>query len=141
MRISDWSSDVCSSDLGVAQFALRRAGMRQPETRTKTRRHKGKRGCEAPSQDSLFHGTVLRVGESGLCKMARTRQARARPKSSCEMGAGIAANPHYPALSPCLRSASSRPASLARSEERRVGKECVRTCRPRWPTYQDKKNT
>src|SRR3546814_7333493 len=73
--------------------------MRQPETRTKTRRHKGKRGCEAPSQDSLFHGTVLRVGESGLCKMARTRQARARPKRSCEMGAGIAANPHYPALS------------------------------------------
>src|SRR3546814_6903983 len=119
MRISDWSSYVCSSDLGqtpsrssrfssaflqadsgVAQFALRRAVMRQPETRTKTRRHKGKRGCEAPTQDSLFHGTVLRVGESGLCKMARTRQAPARPKRSCEMGAGLVAHHPHPALSP-----------------------------------------
>src|SRR3546814_15805508 len=27
-----------------------------------------------------------------------------------------------------------------RSEERRVGKECVSTCRPRWSTYHYKKN-
>src|SRR3546814_17077845 len=25
--------------------------------------------------------------------------------------------------------------AIARSEERRVGKECVRTCRSRWPPY------
>src|SRR3546814_15552149 len=29
----------------------------------------------------------------------------------------------------------------ARSEERRVGKECVSTCRSRWPTSPKKKNT
>src|SRR3546814_16865413 len=28
----------------------------------------------------------------------------------------------------------------ARSEERRVGKECVRTCRSRWSPYPEKKN-
>src|SRR3546814_19739577 len=27
-----------------------------------------------------------------------------------------------------------------RSEERRVGKECVSTCRSRWPPYHSKKN-
>src|SRR3546814_19618750 len=29
----------------------------------------------------------------------------------------------------------------ARSEERRVGKECVRTCRSRWSPYHQKKKT
>src|SRR3546814_11907488 len=29
----------------------------------------------------------------------------------------------------------------ARSEERRVGKECVSTCRSRWSPYHSKKNT
>src|SRR3546814_12896672 len=29
---------------------------------------------------------------------------------------------------------------LSRSEERRVGKECVSTCRSRWSTYDYKKN-
>src|SRR3546814_18841360 len=29
---------------------------------------------------------------------------------------------------------------LARSEERRVGKECVSTCRYRWSQYHNKKN-
>src|SRR3546814_13515634 len=32
-------------------------------------------------------------------------------------------------------------ALLARSEERRVGKECVRTCRSRWSSYHYKKQS
>src|SRR3546814_11041505 len=38
--------------------------------------------------------------------------------------------------------ATRAPCSLAetRSEERRVGKECVSTCRPRWSPYHYKKN-
>src|SRR3546814_9061669 len=31
--------------------------------------------------------------------------------------------------------------NIGRSEERRVGKECVRTCRSRWSPYNEKKNT
>src|SRR3546814_14293079 len=39
--------------------------------------------------------------------------------------------------------APGRPAHARRprSEERRVGKECVRTCRSRWSAYHLKKNT
>src|SRR3546814_17243197 len=32
-----------------------------------------------------------------------------------------------------------RPPAVVRSEERRVGKECVSTCRYRWSTYHKKK--
>src|SRR3546814_4333634 len=66
MRISDWSSDVCSSDLRAARSGARRG-----------RRHR--------------------------------------------VPAGSARQPR----SPCG----------ARSEERRVGKECVSTCRSRWSPY------
>src|SRR3546814_15327315 len=41
----------------------------------------------------------------------------------------------WPALAPCLVICP------ARSEERRVGKECVRTCRSRWSPYHKKKKT
>src|SRR3546814_19856902 len=34
----------------------------------------------------------------------------------------------------------SCPSMLRRSEERRVGKECVSTCRSRWSPYHSKKN-
>src|SRR3546814_14250263 len=36
---------------------------------------------------------------------------------------------------------SEWPGALRRSEERRVGKECVSTCRSRWSPYHDKKKT
>src|SRR3546814_13980592 len=37
--------------------------------------------------------------------------------------------------------AADEPSSRNRSEERRVGKECVSTCRARWPPYHEKKHT
>src|SRR3546814_9532580 len=64
MRISDWSSDVCSSDLGGA----------------------------------------------------RSRR-------------GMCGGRH------CVGAGGSRSASRQRSEERRVGKECVSMCRSRWSPY------
>src|SRR3546814_2872041 len=76
MRISDWSSDVCSSDLPAGAGA--RGG---------GRRHR------------LQHRGAL----------------RRRPQRA---GA-----------------AECHPAALHRSEERRVGKECVSTCRSRWSPY------
>src|SRR3546814_3662080 len=81
MRISDWSSDVCSSDLGA--------------------------------------------------DAART--ARRAEKS------GIVAS--YSDLDDAITRSSARVVSIVtpphthRSEERRVGKECVSTCRSRWSTY------
>src|SRR3546814_12402187 len=38
-------------------------------------------------------------------------------------------------------SGAGNPEDMTRSEERRVGKECVRTCRSRWSPYHYKKKT
>src|SRR3546814_1149242 len=85
MRISDWSSDVCSSDL----------------------LHRQKHVDEGLPGDADEKGADqiddLRV-------LQRGRQRR------------------YPG--PVLRGVP-----VARSEERRVGKECVSTCRSRWSPY------
>src|SRR3546814_8136786 len=81
MRISDWSSDVCSSDLPKRRFAR-------------------SRHCDAGSGHSL----CVFVRDILLRAFAPLREI---PKSERE----------------------------ARSEERRVGKECVSTCRYRWSPY------
>src|SRR3546814_14793661 len=74
LRISDWSSDVCSSDL--CMVALAHYGLR-------------------PEQ--VLAELARREGVSGLTEKASRR-----------------------------------------SEERRVGKECVSTCRSRWSPYHQK---
>src|SRR3546814_12643083 len=104
MRISDWSSDVCSSDLrldrqshGVSALSadLHRHHPRVPGGRLLPR-------LSAPETD-------LRRGRS-------LRPARAKPRHQDET------------------------LGCDRSEERRVGKEGVRTCRSRWSPYHYKKN-
>src|SRR3546814_10482442 len=95
MRISDWSSDVCSSDLGEpAECAL--AGI----------------GAQALAVQHQFRPVVLR---------------QLRPPS-------VDTVDHHPGrLDGLLPVAEER--NPARSEERRVGKECVSTCRSRWSPY------
>src|SRR3546814_7168357 len=92
MRISDWSSDVCSSDLtarGAFELGV-----------------------------SLTLLAVLTAFELGLSIWRNLRLA--------SLGALMLSltylYPHFP-----------------RSEERRVGKECVSTCRYRGPPYHSKK--
>src|SRR3546814_19482470 len=41
----------------------------------------------------------------------------------------------------CMPGAGNVPQQPTRSEERRVGQECVSTCRYRWSPYHEKKNT
>src|SRR3546814_3561439 len=77
MRISDWSSDVCSSDLGP--------------------------GGETDQADDEDEG-----------------------KNEFEIGTGGHGGSEGDAFYRDV---------LARSEERRVGKECVSTCRSRWSPY------
>src|SRR3546814_3885308 len=79
MRISDWSSDVCSSDL------------------------------------------AFRDRESGSCD-ASLRVHAVRKMAIPDW--------RWPDCSATARASSHR-----RSEERRVGKECVSTCRSRWSPY------
>src|SRR3546814_21199610 len=95
MRISDWSSDVCSSDLSSRCFSTQRehASMFTP-------------GIALP-----LRGESLAVTPLGPISRAVLR----------------------------CREADIDPVSERRSEERRVGKECVSTCRDRWSPYQQKK--
>src|SRR3546814_18022812 len=97
MRISDWSSDVCSSDLlvfliialgeagGIFEHAARAVGEPEvdPELKEQRRENHDKQGRRGRDQRKERHETDVE----------------------------------------------------ARSEERRVGKECVSTCRSRWSPY------
>src|SRR3546814_13592447 len=99
MRISDWSSDVCSSDLYIL--------------------------------DSLNPERILVAIEAvGLGQDALGRAAQ-YAKERKVFGRPIGQNPgiQHP-LAENFAQLDARP------EERRVGKECVRTCRSRWWPYQ-----
>src|SRR3546814_19445506 len=91
MRISDWSSDVCSSDLVHVAREVEDEGVVDGLA--------GQRGATAPRQDRHL-----------------------------VPGGGLDRRPHVVAV-----------AGNDRSEERRVGKECVSTCRSRWSPYHEKK--
>src|SRR3546814_20321970 len=119
MRISDWSSDVCSSDLRCVDPVLRAArARRQPPLLPRVR------GGVPVSQRPRAPRAALAGGAAGPVRTHRCandaaaqRAGEARPRD---------------------RGAGGR--RLARSEERRVGKEGVSTCRYRWSTYHSKKH-
>src|SRR3546814_13581227 len=92
MRISDWSSDVCSSDLA---------------------------GVEIADVLKVLHNNADRAQRLVLEFAARLPKRRTpSPIDTCLDEALITA-----------------PAKRDRSEERRVGKECVSTCRSRWSPF------
>src|SRR3546814_8995022 len=81
MRISDWSSDVCSSDLARRRLLMLAAG--------------------------------IAAGSGELAVDPRSHLVGDASDHAAEIGV-------------------PRAQILARSEERRVGTECVSTCRSRW---------
>src|SRR3546814_12754877 len=100
MRISDWSSDVCSSDLVLAF---------QPHRYTRTR--------------DCFEAFVRVLGQADAVLLTDVYPAGEQPL--------VAADGR--ALARALRAAGKvEPVFVDSLEERRVGKECVRTCRYRW---------
>src|SRR3546814_16986126 len=112
MRISDWSSDVCSSDL--QRFTALAAAW--------------------VMQDAVFHlmkphGELLIVAIPDLQENSGSASIRTRLSTMC-------------ALKPMPKQDARffGDALAGRSEERRVGKECVSTCRYRWSRYHKKKN-
>src|SRR3546814_12755303 len=109
MRISDWSSDVCSSDLNESSerafgtpldvyengyefigHSNRAAPAGDPAT---FRVHIGGDDCTQPYSASIFNISAMRFGSLSAHAIRAPNQ---------------------------------------KSEERRVGKECVSTCRSRW---------
>src|SRR3546814_16859047 len=99
MRISDWSSDVCSSDLeGLARIGQDRLGHPHVAMVEIQQRPVGIDAADADAADIAL-------------------------EARDELDRGLA---HHPLLA-----AADQP----RSEERRVGKEGVSTCRYRWSQY------
>src|SRR3546814_13729853 len=106
MRISNWSSDVCSSDLifdvskaNGNEAYLHWQVMLASHHCSKSVMYQEEDGKTVLKQDILDDFERLQVGDGYI-----------------------------------VSSSDSVPASN-RSEERRVGKECVSTCRSRWSPY------
>src|SRR3546814_15779385 len=100
MRISDWSSDVCSSDLTGRDVTTEIAD-----------------GLPVTLSIVVLAFLIALVGGIGIGTVAALRP-----------------NGLFDRLSrACTVLGLSIPAF--RSEERRVGKECVSTCRSRWSPY------
>src|SRR3546814_12091585 len=100
MRISDWSSDVCSSDLRIARGDV---------------------------------GTEL-LARFGVEKVIEAGARRDRPVIAT-LGTNLQGAFELGAVQHRLAGAAFGPQTFRRSEERRVGKECVSTCRSRWSPY------
>src|SRR3546814_19755789 len=97
MRISDWSSDVCSSDL----FTVHGESFEGATS-----------GDTADGNDRAFSDGVSQTVTIDDVPVASNDTGKVR-----EGGALTTGN------------------LLSRSEERRVGKECVSPCRSRWSPY------
>src|SRR3546814_19711880 len=114
MRISDWSSDVCSSDL-IIVTGTRQTGITAAESAAP---------IKIVSQEAMSS-----VGQPNLNQVL----AQLVPSFST---AGFGADSAQLTLSSSLRGLNPNHTLVLvygkRSEERRVGKECVSTCRTRW---------
>src|SRR3546814_13249767 len=104
MRISDWSSDVCSSDLGQA----------------------GGTGIAELVPDGGLRTHVDAAGGVGGDEHLR-------------LGFHLPADDQLLLVAAGERVGGHLDPGRARSEERRVGKECVSTCRSRWSPDHSKK--
>src|SRR3546814_12672826 len=109
MRISDWSSDVCSSDL-----EFRRLGDQVDEAadRPLTEEHRGRTTYD------LHAGEVVRVRRAARI----IGEDIAHPVTALERVDAADVDAVHAGVA-------------ARSEERRVGNECVSTCRSRGSPY------
>src|SRR3546814_13049870 len=100
MRISDWSSDVCSSDLDYADDLVQSCLVRA-----------------IGALETWEPGTNMRAWLFTILRNVLINEYRRAQRSPVQIK------------------------DMLRSEERRVGKECVSQCRSRWSQDQLKKKT
>src|SRR3546814_16318951 len=113
MRISDWSSDVCSSDLDLPDHFgnhLHTDILAQALVLAEAE-------VEVVIENAVRVEAVRVLVGIGVEHRRMGQQTYDRPRGNhtfvgCSLGDGV-----------------------VRSEERRVGKECVSTCRSRWSPY------
>src|SRR3546814_14588684 len=112
MRISDWSSDVCSSDLLPRQATPDPVQLHLDRLLAEA----GESGPTAlPNVDPDLAELIASLSE----KERRLLRFLANGLSNKDLSDRLSVSTN----------------TVKRSEERRVGKECVSTCRSRWSPY------
>src|SRR3546814_19182296 len=116
MRISDWSSDVCSSDLGVRRAGYTTSGSPASLSITRTMRNSLSRriALKRPSSSEL---------EALEAEIARQEELEDRDEAALDV---------LRAQRDALLARQRRISYIDRSEERRCGKEVLRQCKARW---------
>src|SRR3546814_16348582 len=108
MRISDWSSDVCSSDL------IRHEG-----------RASAFAGVAGGAGELAEHHPGRMADDIGVLELGEVVLVVVIGRAVTASLGGRVGHAHRPDFLP----------RVFRSEERRVGKECVSTCSSRWMPY------
>src|SRR3546814_17977707 len=125
MRISDWSSDVCSSDLDGTNAVIVRRDCRVACGETLLEMLDGQ-------WKHILRDLILQIEAEHAAKVLRTalervgfgrfdREVECRGNALVRVTHAIADSVRF-----------KYQFGLARSEERRVGRGCVGTCRSRW---------
>src|SRR3546814_12083330 len=144
MRISDWSSDVCSSDLVGAQCGSGAATTDSGVPADATVAGAGQPLCQHVmllrgfgTNDKVFQFrtdfTYEGDSDEGLVRVNWGSYFSRDHKDT-----GFYSNDGGTGCVVCGYNVAAPP-GVVRSEERRVGKECVSTCRSRWSPYHEKK--
>src|SRR3546814_19151879 len=146
MRISDWSSDVCSSDLAAGLREAYADLVADVESRYGVRPETyGAMGVSA-----MMHGYLAFDADGELLVPFRTWRNTSTGEAAAELTELFGVNiplrwsiahlqqavrdgePHVPRIH-SLTTLAGHVHERLRSDARRVGKECVSTCRYRWP--------
>src|SRR3546814_16973873 len=133
MRISDWSSDVCSSDLVL------------PDRLPAVRLGRGRREDQGLPELRPLRGGPGRGRQGGRLGPARRRDPRGGARHRREDRGEVVLHPIQACGGPTTSARhrhvplTNTPEGASRSEERRVGKEGVSPCRSRWSPYHSKK--
>src|SRR3546814_18311683 len=116
MRISDWSSDVCSSDLQASNTGQLYGSVSVRDI------------VDALAEDGVEGVTKAMVELERPIKSLGLFDVKVKlhPEVAFTVGVNVARSPDE---------AEMPKQGIDRSEERRVGKECVRRCRYRWCPY------
>src|SRR3546814_13619195 len=138
MRISDWSSDVCSSDLGQIVVRQEHAGVdyavAYAQCQIARRLQRAAIGQRQACDGSIFAAVEPEDEGTRVSNRARTGECCAVAALNLSSRVVVEGRGGERQCRP------GQDRALVRSEERRVGKECVSTCRSRWSPYHSKKN-
>src|SRR3546814_16732176 len=122
MRISDWSSDVCSSDLLLSLIVVVIDGRKLIGEQARRLFKTQASGDEKVGEQRVAQPVA--IASAGALGAVRGEAAQADLAENV-----VVVHRDEPHIRP------------PRSEERRVGKECVSTYRSRWSPYHSKKKT